>query len=184
MILNSGTRVKMMAVGALAFVLGGADSLSNLHDYVRAGTEPTEMNLDQARAASASHPFIRRWVRLTEPLDLNCGQRLHERVDGEIKSIIVVAFDSSKEQPVLVEYEHPPNGCEELKSVPLEGMLIQPELKYWTTHGMAAPSAKYPLLGLRVGENPSALLTQAELLGGVAIISLGMLVFAYRSKTN
>jgi hypothetical protein len=181
MTLNSGSRIKLLTVGALAFVIASGSVVKDVSDYRRAGTTSSDMTLAEAREASTAHPFVRRWVRLKEPLELDCGQALQETEDGKLKATVVLAFDESKTQPFLLDYERDQPTCEELKALPLEGILDEPLTKFWTVHGMTLPSTSNPVITLRVGARPSGLKTEAELLTVVALISLWLLWFAYRS---
>jgi hypothetical protein len=181
MTLNSGSRIKLLAVGTLAFVIASGTVVTDVRDYRRAGTVPSDTTLTEAREVSRAHPFVRRWVRLTEPLELDCGQALQETEDGKLKAIVVLAFDGSKTQPFLLDYERDQPNCEELKALPLEGILDEPLTKFWTVHGMTLPSTSNPVITLRVGAHPSGLKTEAELLTAVALISLWLLWFAYKS---
>ena len=181
MTLNSGSRIKLLAVGTLAFVIASGTVVKDVRDYRRAGTAPRDTTLAEAREVSRADPFVRRWVRLTEPLELDCGQALQETEDGKLKATVVLAFDGSKTQPFLLDYERDQPNCEELRALPLEGILDEPLTKFWTVHGMTLPSTSNPVITLRVGAHPSGLKTEAELLTVVALISLWLLWFAYKS---
>lgn len=181
MTLSRGSRIKIFVAGAIALVFAVVTVVKDVRDYRRAGSKPGEMTVAQAREASAATPFVRRWIRITEPLQIDCKQALQQSENDKVTAIVILAFDQSRQQPFLLDYPRDAENCQQLRDIPMEGMLIQPEVKYWTTQGMKVPTTQYPMMGLRVGQTPKTLLNEAEVLSGVAAIMIGLLCFAYVS---
>jgi hypothetical protein len=70
-------------------------------------------------------------------VNFECSHALQWIEGGDVTEV-VLAFDASKQQPLWLEYKGG-YGCETVKDIPLEGMLVEPD-KFWTKHGMFAPS--------------------------------------------
>jgi len=168
----------------LAFPLASWEAFTDFRDYRSAGSQPQEITIAQASSIRAESPSVRHWVRLTEPLQLECSQALLQTKDGKPDGAVILAFDQTKEHAVLLKFTGNIQNCEQAGSLPMDGMLGEPWTKFWTTHGMSVPSTPTPMLGLDVGSNPQEFLQGAEVTAGVAIISLALLCWAYFSKTR
>jgi hypothetical protein len=172
-------RYKLIFVGSLLLVLFTVFLLRDLRAYRQAGTQPSNVNVAQVREIAATESFTTRWVRLTEPLELMCSQSLRWQQEDNI-SIIVLAYDQSKQQPFWLAYKGQ-HSCDELKSLPLEGMLVQPD-KFWIKQGMTNPSTAYPLIELKVGDTPADLRRDINNWIWVDVLGITMLAFAYILK--
>ncbi len=178
--LGRATRVKLIGVGALGLALMTGFLLKDLRDYCLRGSQPSELTVAQVRETAARKPFVRRWVRLTEPLQLDCSRARGWVEDGKT-SIVVLAFDASRQQPFWVEYNDRSQNCDDLKTIALEGMLVEPE-KFWIKQGMVRPSSQYPLMELKVGATPSDLRRSAASMGAADLIFIAMLWVGYASS--
>jgi hypothetical protein len=139
------------------------------------------VNVAQVQEIAASTNFSTRWIRVTEPLEFVCSQSRSWEEQGK-NSLVVLAYDQSKQQPFWLEYQGQ-HSCEELKSLPLEGLLVQPD-KLWINQGMVRPSAPYPypLLELKVGASPADLRKNITTWIEVDLIGIAVLAIAYMAR--
>ena len=176
---------KAIFIGSVLLCVGSGLLLNAVRSYRQAGAQRNDMNVAQVREIAASTDFNARWIRLTESLELQCSQSLGWKEDGKI-SMVVVAFDQSKQQPFWLEYNGD-HSCEELESIPVEGLLVRPE-KFWIKHGMVRPSAAYPLVQLKVGGSPADLRKDIYIWAGSQLLAITVLAIAYirrpRKKTG
>jgi hypothetical protein len=168
-------RIKMIFVGIVGLVVSTGIALSDFREAARAGTQPAEMTMAQVRDAVTT-PFVARWVRLTEPLQIECSQGLVWTESGKA-TMVVLAYESSRQQPFWLEYEGN-HSCNELGSISTEGMLVEPS-KFWIKHGMVQPSSPYPLLQLNVGETPLKVRKDAQSIALADLLFIAMLGFAF-----
>lgn len=167
------------AICVIAISFAAGDAFKDVRDYRRAGTHPAPMTVADASAASAVSPFVRRWIRLTEPLQLDCEHALLDSGDGDSgAATVILAFDQQRQHSFLVQYKGNLH-CDEARALPLEGMLVEPSTKFWTTHGMSVPATPFPMIQLEVGVDPSGLLQEAEVLSGVTAICMGLLWYMW-----
>lgn len=152
------------------FFFAAGDALKDYRDYRQAGPSPIPISITEASAVYAATPFVRKWVSLTEPLELDCAQALEQTDDGKVTATVILAFDAEKQHAFLLDYEEKFSNCEEARGRSLVGMLDAPLTKYWTTNGKTVPSTPNPFMHLRVGWNPEKLLQGAQVEGSVALI--------------
>ena len=166
-----------IALSAVLFATG--DALKDLRDYRKAGTHPATMSVSDATAASAAMPFVRRWIHLSEPLQLDCSQALYDEGDVEENAAtMILALDESRQHAFLLRYRGKLD-CDAASQVPMQGMLVPASAKFWTVHGMTVPATSYPLMELQVGSDPKGLLREAEVLAGVVAVSLALLWYLW-----
>jgi hypothetical protein len=177
--LGPARRLQLMVVGGIGLAIMSWLLLSDLRNYRSAGSQPSDMTIAAIGQAGTTKPFSQRWVRLVEPVNLECSHAL-QSVEGSNVTEVVLAYDSSKEQPLWLEYKGS-YACETLKDIPLEGMLVEPD-KFWSKHGMFAPPSRYPLMELKVGRSPADLLKDAESMGAACLLFLVMLSLAYITR--
>jgi hypothetical protein len=178
--IGPATRLKLIVIGLVGLVVSTGISLKAMRDYYDAGTEPSEMTMAQVRDAATRTPFAVRWVRLTEPVQLDCSSAL-QWMEEDTASTIVLAFDESKQQPFWLQYNQPVTTCAQLKSIELQGILMQPE-KFWIKQGMVKPSSQYPLMELKVGQTSSDFRKNALSMGAANLIFLAMLGLWFLSR--
>jgi hypothetical protein len=127
------------AICLIAIFLAGGDALKDYRDYRQAGSSPIPMSISEATGVYAATPFIRKWVSLTEPLELDCAQALEQTDDGKVTSTVILAFDHEKQHAFLLDYEEEFKGCDDASIRPLIGMLDEPLTKFWTTGAKLFP---------------------------------------------
>ena len=179
LVIGPARRVQLIAAGGLGLVIMSWILFNDLRNYRTAGSQPSDMTMADVRQAAAIKPFHQRWVRLVEPVNFDCSHAL-QWIEGDNVTEVVLAFDASKQQPLWLEYKGG-YGCETVQNIPLEGMLIKPD-KFWTNKGMFVPSSQYPLMELRVGRSPADLLREAESMGAVSLVCVGMLLLGYITR--
>jgi hypothetical protein len=173
--MNLDPRFFRTAIALFALLLATGQAVKDLRDYRQAGSHPASMSMSDATAASSAMPFIRRWINLREPLQLECSQALFDGGDVEENAAtIILALDEPKQHAFLLQYRGKVS-CDAASTLPLEGMLVQPSAKFWTTHGMSLPNPSLPLMQIDVGSDPTGLLKEAEVLGGVVVICAALL---------
>jgi len=179
LLLGPARRLQLMVIGSIGLVVMSWILLGDLRNYWMAGSQPSDMTMAVLQQTAVTKPFAQRWVRLVEPVSLDCSHALRWTEGGNVTEV-VLAFDDSKQQPIWLEYRGGYN-CEELKSIPLEGMLVEPD-QFWTKHGMFAPSSRYPLMELKAGRSPADLLKDAESMGAACVLFIVMLLLGYVTR--
>ena len=177
--LGKSTRYKLIFAGSVILFGFTGFLLRDLRAYRQAGAQPSNVNVAQVQEIAASTNFSTRWIRVTEPLEFVCSQSRDWDEQGNI-SLVVLAYDQSKQQPFWLVYEGQ-HSCEELKSLPLEGLLVQPD-KFWIKQGMVQPSAAYPLVELKVGASPADLRKNINTWIEVDLIGIAVLAIAYMAR--
>jgi hypothetical protein len=186
--MNLHPRFFRTAIALIALLLATGQAVKDLRDYRQAGSHPASMSISDATSASSATPFIRRWIHLREPLQLECSQALYDEGDGdENAATLILAFDELRQHAFLLQYRGRVS-CDAASTFPLDGMLVQPSAKFWTTHGMSLPNPSLPLMQIDLGSDPTSLLKEAEVLAGVVVICGAllwyMLIFSRRRPSR
>jgi hypothetical protein len=186
--MNLDPRFFRTAIALLALLLATGQAVKDLRDYRQAGSYPASMSISDATRASSAAPFVRRWIHLREPLQLACSQAVYDEGDvDENAATLILALDQFRQHAFLLQYRGKVS-CDAASTFPLEGMLVQPSAKFWTTHGMSLPNPSIPLMQIDVGSNPTGLLKEAEVLAGVVVICGAllwyMLIFSRRRPSR
>jgi hypothetical protein len=179
--LGPARRMQLMIAAAFCLAVTGWMGLNDWRSYRTAGSHQVDMTMEDVRQAGALTPFAERWVRLVEPVSFDCSHGLQWTENGDVTEI-VLAFDSSKQQPLWLEYKGA-YTCDTLNNILLEGMLMQPD-KFWVNKGMFAPSARYPLLELQVGRSPADRRKRALAMGFVSLVSVLFFVLVYLARSK
>ncbi len=170
-------RYKLVICGLIILVVTTGFLVRDLRAYREVGAQPSDLNVAQVEQIAASKDFSARWIRLTDSLQLKCEQSMGWEEDNKT-TIVVLAFDQLQQQPFWLEYKSNHN-CEDLKSLPLQGLLVRPE-KFWIKQGMVQPASAHPLMELKVGETPADLRKNICTWTGADLLAIVLLMFAYK----
>jgi hypothetical protein len=174
--ISPAARIKLIGGGILGLVIFTSFLFKGLRDYRLADSQPIEMTIAQVTEAAVREPFVPRWIRITEPLQIDCLQSRQWTEDGKT-STVVLAFDAAKQQAFWLEYRGSID-CRELRNTAFEGMLVVPE-KFWKKQGMVQPSSSYHLVELSIGETPSDLRIKVESFAAADLLFIAMLCVGF-----
>jgi hypothetical protein len=120
---------------ALAF---GYYGLRHARTYARMRQQPEEITAAQAfDVPLGAGP---RWVRLNEPLKLDCDHGLQQLKDGNVEFTEYLAYDETGKYAFLLQYKGDA-GCARTPSVPGQALLKTPPMYWWTINNMPVPTS-------------------------------------------
>jgi len=173
------TRYRLIISGSIILLLFTGFLLRDVRAYRQAGAQPRGVNVAQVQEIAAAPNFGASWIRLNEPLEMNCSQSMGWEENGKT-SFVILAYDQSKQQPFWLEYQGQ-HSCEEFRSLPLVGLLVPPDT-FWIKQGMIRPPLAHPLVELKVGATPADLRTNIYTWLAVELIGIAALAVAYIAR--
>jgi hypothetical protein len=148
-------------------VAAGYYAMSHARSYARMGNQPEEITA--AQAFDVPLDAGPRWVRLKEPLKVNCDHALQELTNGVVDFTEYLGYDATGKYAFLIQYKGDTN-CAGTQAVPWEGLLKSPPMYWWTINHMPDPNSEP--VELKLQANPTEELKEA--IG--AFVALVMLI--------
>jgi hypothetical protein len=162
--LNRIIGITLSIAAALACAFYG---LRHYQNYAHMGKRPEEITA--AQAFDVPLDATARWVRLKEPLQLNCDKALQELSGGSVEFTEFLAYDATGKYAFLLQYKGE-TTCAGTRAVPLEGLLKTAPMYWWTGNNMPTPTSDP--VELRLGEKPTADLWEALCLLPIMVFTL------------
>ena len=160
--------VALLMIGGAAiggFVAAGS-ALRNYGQYQHMAKGPEQIAVADAFGAEP----LPRWVHLNGALELDCtAGGLQQTTNGTVDFTMYLAQDADKRHAFLLQFKGDVD-CGTASARPLEGLLVEPSMYWWTKNNMPAPSA--PVVELDVGYDPSTRLHDAIWAALVAVMLL------------
>lgn len=164
--------ITLSIAGALACTFYG---LRHYHNYAHMGKQPEEISA--AQAFDVPLDANTRWVRLKEPLNLNCDHALQQIDGGTVEFTEFLAYDETGKYAFLLQYKGD-TDCAGTRAVPFEGVLRAAPVRWWTMNNMPNPTSDP--VELRLGEKPNEELKQAIYVLIIVPFVLWLTVFLIR----
>jgi hypothetical protein len=140
----------------------------HIRSYVRMGNAPEQLTateLLQIPLDAGAH-----WVLLKDDLLLDCQNALQQLSNGSVEFTEYMGHDEAG-HTFFLQYKGDPD-CKSASSRPLEGLLKESPIYWWTKNNMPAPSSQS--VEIRVGYLPTEELWEGLAAAVVAIFLLGL----------
>lgn len=132
------TRVLMVSLCVAGALASGFYGQRHARSYMRMGKQPEEITA--AQAFDVPLDGGPRWVRLKEPLTVNCDRGLQQIKGSNVEFTEYLAYDATGKYAFLVQYKGD-SGCAGTASIQGEGLLKSPPMYWWTMNNMPAPNS-------------------------------------------
>lgn len=162
----------LCTAAALAF---GYYGVRHARSYARMGQQPEEISAAQAFDVPLnSGP---RWVRLNEPLQLDCTHGLQQIKNGNVEFTEYLGYDETGKHAFLLQFKGDA-GCARTPSILDAGLLRTPPMYWWTINNMPVPTSDP--VELKIGADPAeerndaiySFLLLLMMIGMIALLSL------------
>ncbi len=164
-------RIVFLVVCTAAACAFGYYGLRHARTYASMGQQPEEITAAQAFDVPLnSGP---RWVRLNEPLKLDCDHGLQQLKDSNVEFTEFLAYDETGKYAFLLRYKGDA-GCARTPSVPGKALLNAPPMYWWTMNNMPSPNSDP--VELKVDADPSEERNEAMSCFALLLMMIGMIV--------
>lgn len=150
--------------GLVVAYLGGL----HLRSYIRMGNTPEQVTAAQALQIPVDAGV--HWVHLQDKLQLDCQNALQQLSNDKVEFTEYTGHDEAG-HTFFLQYKGDAD-CNTASARPLEGLLADPPIYWWTKNNMPAPSSQS--VEIRVGYLPTEELLQGLAAVGVAVFLLGL----------
>jgi hypothetical protein len=140
----------------------------HLRSYLRMGNAPEDLAV--AEVLQIPVDAGARWVHLKDPLELDCDNALQQLSNGNVEFTEYLGYDEGGHS-FFLQYKGDAD-CKTASSRPIEGLLKESPIYWWTKNNMPAPDSKS--VEIRVGYSPREELWDGLAGAGVAIFLLGL----------
>jgi len=132
------TRIALLTLCTVAALVFGYYGLRHTRSYARMGQQPEEITA--AQAFDVPLDAGPRWVRLKEPLKVDCDHGLQQIKGGNVEFTEYLAYDATGKYAFLLQSKGDAD-CAATPSVPGEGLLKAPPMYWWTINNMTVPTS-------------------------------------------
>jgi hypothetical protein len=181
---NNPQRVLGMPRGLALFIFAGGFlaggiaagyyGVRHVRSYLRMGNAPEQVTAVEAGAIPLDAGP--RWVHLNNKLQLDCEQALQQTSNGSVEFTEYLAQDEAGQHSFFVRYKGD-TDCNAAYARPLQGLLNEPPMYWWTKNNMPAP--KFQSVELQVGYEPVSELYESIWAFLAAAMMLGLVVFGF-----
>jgi hypothetical protein len=178
----SPTRLLAIRIALITLCAGGGLAaryygLRHAQSYARMAKQPEEITAAQAFAVPLDQGP--RWVRLKEPLQVNCDHALQELTNGVVDFTEYLGYDATGKYAFLIRYKGD-TDCGGTQAVQWEGLLKSPPMYWWTTNKMPYPASEPVELQLQA--KPTEELKEAVSAFVIVPMAIGLVAVFARAR--